>query len=209
MTISGSSGCCSTARSVPTAATLCPTWGPARRSWLGFAGRGRGGAPPPRLSFASVPPPRSTPPSRSAGVPMTQTVVITGASAGIARATARLYGERGDRVGLIARGQAGAGRRGRRCPARWRHPVPRGGRHVGLRPGRQGCQPDRGGPRADRRVDQRSVHLGVRARPPTSSWMSSAGSRRSATSVTCTARWPRCSGCERATAARSCRWDPR
>jgi len=38
---------------------------------------------------------------------MTQTVVITGASAGIARATARLYGERGDRVGLIARGQAG------------------------------------------------------------------------------------------------------
>jgi NAD(P)-dependent dehydrogenase (short-subunit alcohol dehydrogenase family) len=38
---------------------------------------------------------------------MTQTVVITGASAGIARATARLYGARGARVGLIARGQAG------------------------------------------------------------------------------------------------------
>jgi NAD(P)-dependent dehydrogenase (short-subunit alcohol dehydrogenase family) len=38
---------------------------------------------------------------------MTQTIVITGASAGIARATARLYGQRGDRVGLIARGQAG------------------------------------------------------------------------------------------------------
>src|ERR1700752_1920628 len=38
---------------------------------------------------------------------MTQTVVITGASAGIARATARLYGERGGKVGLIARGQAG------------------------------------------------------------------------------------------------------
>ena len=38
---------------------------------------------------------------------MTQTVVITGASAGIARATARLYGARGDRVGLIARGQTG------------------------------------------------------------------------------------------------------
>jgi NAD(P)-dependent dehydrogenase (short-subunit alcohol dehydrogenase family) len=38
---------------------------------------------------------------------MTQTVVITGASAGIARATARLYGLRGARVGLIARGQAG------------------------------------------------------------------------------------------------------
>src|SRR5580700_1067543 len=38
---------------------------------------------------------------------MSQTVVITGASAGIARATARIYGERGARVGLIARGQAG------------------------------------------------------------------------------------------------------
>jgi len=38
---------------------------------------------------------------------MTQTVVITGASAGIARATARLYGARGASVGLTARGQAG------------------------------------------------------------------------------------------------------
>jgi NAD(P)-dependent dehydrogenase (short-subunit alcohol dehydrogenase family) len=37
----------------------------------------------------------------------TKTVVVTGASAGIGRATARLFGERGDRVGLIARGQAG------------------------------------------------------------------------------------------------------
>jgi NAD(P)-dependent dehydrogenase (short-subunit alcohol dehydrogenase family) len=38
---------------------------------------------------------------------MTQTVVITGASAGIARAAARIYGARGASVGLIARGQAG------------------------------------------------------------------------------------------------------
>ncbi|HEY2564473.1 MAG TPA: SDR family oxidoreductase [Acidimicrobiales bacterium] len=38
---------------------------------------------------------------------MTQTVVITGASAGIGRAVAQLYGRRGDRVGLLARGQAG------------------------------------------------------------------------------------------------------
>ena len=37
----------------------------------------------------------------------TQTVVVTGASAGIGRATARMFGERGARVGLIARGQAG------------------------------------------------------------------------------------------------------
>jgi NAD(P)-dependent dehydrogenase (short-subunit alcohol dehydrogenase family) len=38
---------------------------------------------------------------------MTQTVVITCASAGIARATARVYGARGASAGLIARGQAG------------------------------------------------------------------------------------------------------
>lgn len=38
---------------------------------------------------------------------MTQTVVITGASAGVGRATARLFGRRGDRVGLIARGADG------------------------------------------------------------------------------------------------------
>jgi NAD(P)-dependent dehydrogenase (short-subunit alcohol dehydrogenase family) len=36
-----------------------------------------------------------------------QAVVVTGASAGIGRATARLFGERGASVGLIARGQAG------------------------------------------------------------------------------------------------------
>jgi NAD(P)-dependent dehydrogenase (short-subunit alcohol dehydrogenase family) len=38
---------------------------------------------------------------------MTQTVVITGASAGIGRATARLFAERGANVALIARGYAG------------------------------------------------------------------------------------------------------
>jgi NAD(P)-dependent dehydrogenase (short-subunit alcohol dehydrogenase family) len=37
----------------------------------------------------------------------TQTVVITGASAGIGRATARAFGARGDQVALIARGRAG------------------------------------------------------------------------------------------------------
>jgi len=36
-----------------------------------------------------------------------QIVVITGASAGIGRATARLFGEHGASIGLIARGQAG------------------------------------------------------------------------------------------------------
>lgn len=38
---------------------------------------------------------------------MTRTVVITGASAGIGRAAALLFGGRGDNVGLLARGRAG------------------------------------------------------------------------------------------------------
>jgi NAD(P)-dependent dehydrogenase (short-subunit alcohol dehydrogenase family) len=38
---------------------------------------------------------------------MTQTVVITGASAGIGRATAQLFAKRGDNLGLLARGRAG------------------------------------------------------------------------------------------------------
>ncbi|HEX4063571.1 MAG TPA: SDR family oxidoreductase [Streptosporangiaceae bacterium] len=38
---------------------------------------------------------------------MTETVVITGASGGIGRATARLFGERGANVALIARGEEG------------------------------------------------------------------------------------------------------
>jgi NAD(P)-dependent dehydrogenase (short-subunit alcohol dehydrogenase family) len=38
---------------------------------------------------------------------VTQTIAITGASAGIGRAAARMFGQRGDRVGLIARGEAG------------------------------------------------------------------------------------------------------
>jgi NAD(P)-dependent dehydrogenase (short-subunit alcohol dehydrogenase family) len=38
---------------------------------------------------------------------MTETVVITGASAGVGRATARLFGRRGANVALIARGRAG------------------------------------------------------------------------------------------------------
>jgi NAD(P)-dependent dehydrogenase (short-subunit alcohol dehydrogenase family) len=36
-----------------------------------------------------------------------QTVVITGASAGIGRAAARAFGARGDRVALLARGRTG------------------------------------------------------------------------------------------------------
>src|SRR4029078_4111851 len=38
---------------------------------------------------------------------MQETVVITGASAGVGRATAQLFGRRGAKVGLIARGRDG------------------------------------------------------------------------------------------------------
>ena len=56
-----------------------------------------------------------------------EVVVITGASAGVGRATARAFAERGARVGLLARGQDGLNgavsdvnnRRGRRL-----HPPP-------------------------------------------------------------------------------------
>ncbi|CAA9520369.1 MAG: Short-chain dehydrogenase/reductase SDR [uncultured Thermomicrobiales bacterium] len=43
----------------------------------------------------------------STGTDRPQTVVVTGASAGIGRATARAFAERGARIGLIARGAAG------------------------------------------------------------------------------------------------------
>ena len=39
--------------------------------------------------------------------PSPRTVVVTGASGGIGRATARMLGARGDRVGLLARGEVG------------------------------------------------------------------------------------------------------
>lgn len=47
--------------------------------------------------------PTSVPPELRAP----RTVVVTGASAGIGRATARAFGQRGDRVALLARGEAG------------------------------------------------------------------------------------------------------
>ena len=93
---------------------------------------------------------------------MAQTVVITGASAGIGRATARLFGERGARVGLLARGHAGldgavkdvehAGGQGTR----------RAHRRGRLRRGQRCGPPGRGCLRAHRRVDQRGLHVGVR-----------------------------------------------
>ncbi|MFG1952862.1 SDR family oxidoreductase [Micromonospora sp. NPDC048830] len=49
---------------------------------------------------------------------MTRTVMITGASAGVGRAVARAYAERGARLGLIARGAAGLSGAERDCRER-------------------------------------------------------------------------------------------
>lgn len=46
---------------------------------------------------------------------MTQTVVVTGASAGVGRAVARRYAERGARLALLARGEAGLAAAARDC----------------------------------------------------------------------------------------------
>ena len=92
-----------------------------------------------------------------------QVVVVTGASGGIGRATAIAFGARGAAVALLARGeerprgrrQGGGGRR----RARARRPRRRRRRRRG---GTGGCH--RGGAaRADRRVGQRRLLLGVRA----------------------------------------------
>jgi NAD(P)-dependent dehydrogenase (short-subunit alcohol dehydrogenase family) len=60
-----------------------------------------------RPPFAGISGPSFTLDAGGSGGRMTQTVAITGASAGIGRATARMFGARGARVGLIARGEEG------------------------------------------------------------------------------------------------------
>lgn len=55
---------------------------------------------------------------------MSQVVVITGASAGIGRATAELYGRRGDSVALIARGEGGLREAARAVEAGGGHALP-------------------------------------------------------------------------------------
>ncbi|WP_406431043.1 SDR family oxidoreductase [Streptomyces sp. NBC_00631] len=54
---------------------------------------------------------------------MSQVVVITGASAGIGRATARLFAERGARIALIARGEAGLEATAKEVTERGGHPL--------------------------------------------------------------------------------------
>ena len=82
---------------------------------------------------------------------MTQTVVVTGASAGVGRAVARRYAERGARLALLARGEAGlaaaerdvpgAGRARGAAPTGSTSPTP--GRWSG--PPTTWCEPSSGG----------------------------------------------------------------
>ena len=93
---------------------------------------------------------------------MTRVVVVTGGSAGVGRACAEMFARRGDRVALLARGQAGLDGAVAAIEAsgRPRHRVP--DRRGRLRAGREGRDPGRGGARADRRVGQRRDDLGAR-----------------------------------------------
>ena len=68
-----------------------------------------------------------------------KTVVVTGASAGVGRATAEAFGARGDRVALIARGRTGSEAAAREVRARRRHRARAAVRRRRRRCGRGGC----------------------------------------------------------------------
>ena len=140
---------------------------------------------------------------------MTQTVVITGASGGIGRATARLFGERGASVGLIARGRAGLDGAAREVEAAGGTALPIEADvadHAQVEAA-AGQVEEKLGP-IDVWVNVR-VHLRVRPVRRDHRRTSSAGSPRSATWDSCTGRWRRWPGCGPATRARSSRSAPR
>ena len=89
-------------------------------------------------------------------------VVITGASGGIGRASARMFAQQGDHVALLARGSTGLGRGRPRGPRPRRRRLADQRRHRRPPGARAGRGPGRGRARPDRRVGQRRVHLGVR-----------------------------------------------
>ena len=95
-----------------------------------------------------------------------QVVVVTGASGGIGRATAPQFGARGAAVALLARGRGAASRAPpRRCeaPAAARSSIPVDVADADAVDDAAATVEERA--RADRRLGQRRVHLGVRAVP--------------------------------------------
>ena len=94
---------------------------------------------------------------------MTQNVVITGASAGIGRATAQLFGKRGANVALVARGAAGLQGAARRRRGRRRQGADHPDRCRRLFGRRSRRRPSRIRIRPHRRLGQCRVHLRLRA----------------------------------------------
>src|SRR5262249_25574871 len=99
---------------MPRSARMSAGWAPTHRarpaSPASRAGDGRRGTDGRRGHRPGGGPQRGCPAAhhnRKGEPDMTQTGVITGASGGSGRATAGLCGERGAKVGLIARGRAG------------------------------------------------------------------------------------------------------
>ena len=90
-------------------------------------------------------------------------VVVTGASGGIGRATAVAFARRGDRVALLARGEVGLQAAAEDVRAAGGTPlvVPVDVADADAVEARR--RPGGGGARADRRLVQRRLHLGVRA----------------------------------------------
>jgi hypothetical protein len=116
----------------------------------------------PSRSRSSKPRPAKRDTAPGKGSRVTQTVAITGASAGIGRAVARLFAERGAQVGLVARGQAGLEGAVRDVERAGGVALAVPGGRGGLRSGRSRRQADRRDPGPDRRVGQRGVRLRVR-----------------------------------------------
>ena len=135
---------------------------------------------------------------------MTQTVVITGASGGIGRATAQLFGRRGANVALLARGAAGlegaardveaGGGKARPFPPTYRTMRPSPPRPI--RPRKRLVPSTPGSTSRSRPCSRRSLRS-----PP----RNSNGLPRCPTSDMCTAPWWRWRRCGPAIAAPSCR----
>ena len=131
-------------------------------------------------------------------------VVVTGASGGIGRATARAFAARGAHVALLARGEVGLQAAASDVQAA-------GGKAMVVpvdvadadQVEESAAAVESGWARSTCGSMSRSPRCSPRS--PRSAPMSTGGSPRSVTSATCTPPWPRCVACARVTPAPSCR----